>query len=475
MNALLNVIKTVLGIVFPIITFPYIARVLNAEGVGIYNFSASIISYFSLLAALGISTYAIREGTQYRNDGRRISLFASQMFSINMISTCISYILLFITLLVTPKLHSYNGAILLLSLEIVFTTIGCNWIFNIFEEFVFVSIRTVAIQLLSVILMFSIVKKPEDLIIYICIIVSCNGLTNIINYIYARKTLCCIKFTTDINWKTHLKPILIIFSTAIAITIYVSADTTMIGFILNDYSVGVYSTAVKIYTLVKQVITAIMMVLIPRFSLLVSEEDNETINIFFSRVVNLLSVILIPAAVGLLFTSQQIIYVFAGNDYVSGTASLRILCIAILFSQFAYMYIQCILIPNKRESKVLIATLTSAVTNILLNIIFIKNVGIEGAAITTVIAEFMVFGFSVYYSRDLVKPKGLFRNLISIGIGCLAIGVICFLAQKNISNQILALIVSVVGASLAYSVTLFVLKNPVLISELKRILYKIRR
>ena len=474
-NALLNAIKTVLGIVFPIITFPYIARVLNAEGVGIYNFSASIISYFSLLAMLGIPTYAIREGTQYRNDKRKISSFASQLFSINVISTCISYLLLFVIMVVLPKLHTYRGPILLLSLELLFTTIGCNWIFNIFEEFVYVSIRTIIVQLTSVFLMFVLVKKPSDLIVYLCIIVFCNGLTNIINYIYARKKLCDIKLTTAIEWKTHLRPILIIFSTSIAITIYVSADTTMIGFILDDYSVGVYSTAVKIYTLVKQVITAIMMVLIPRFSLLVSQDDRENINRLFSRVVNLLSVILIPAAIGLLFTSEQIIYVFAGIDFISGANSLKILCIAILFSQFAYMYIQCILIPNKCETKVFIATLISAIVNILLNLYFIKIWGINGAAITTVIAEFIVFILSAYYSRSLVETKGLLRNMISIGVGCVAIGAICILSKNYFSNPIISLAVSVVGASIAYFIILFLLKNPILHSEVDLILSKIRR
>ena len=125
-NALLNAIKTIFSIIFPLITFPYISRVLGVENIGIYNFSSSVVSYFTLLAGLGISTYAIREGARYRNDRIKISDFCSEVFSINVISTLVSYVILLFCLFFLNKLHDYISIIVILSISISFTTLGCE-------------------------------------------------------------------------------------------------------------------------------------------------------------------------------------------------------------------------------------------------------------------------------------------------------------------------------------------------------------
>lgn len=135
MNAVLNIIKTVSVIIFPLITFPYISRVLDVDSIGKYNFSASIISYFTLIAGLGVNNYAIREGAQYRNDRNKISRFVSEVYSINIVSSIVAYMLLFFVVAISSKLQNYGTILLILSAEVVFTCVGINWIYNIFEEF----------------------------------------------------------------------------------------------------------------------------------------------------------------------------------------------------------------------------------------------------------------------------------------------------------------------------------------------------
>ena len=161
-NAILNVIKTLGSIIFPLITFPYISRILHTENMGIYNFNLSIINYFVLIAALGISTYSIREGAAYRENRSDMSNFASEIFTINMISTAISYILLIIGILIFPVLRINASMLLILSISIIFTTIGCDWIFSIYEEFKYITIRSIFFQILSIILMGS----PTSLLIF---------------------------------------------------------------------------------------------------------------------------------------------------------------------------------------------------------------------------------------------------------------------------------------------------------------------
>ena len=137
MNAFLNGLRSVLNLLFPLITFPYVSRVLSVSGIGIYNFSNTYISYFILIAGLGIATYAIREGAKYRNDRRKIEEFSSQIFSINMIATVIAYVLLFASLLIFKNLSNYVSCILIFSLQILFTTLGTEWIYTIYEDYAY--------------------------------------------------------------------------------------------------------------------------------------------------------------------------------------------------------------------------------------------------------------------------------------------------------------------------------------------------
>ena len=152
LNAFLNGLKSVLNLIFPLITFPYVSRVLSIKGIGIYNFSNTYVSYFVLIAGLGIATYAVREGAKYRNNNEKINEFASQVFSLNIISTIVAYILLFISLIIFKNLYNYISCILIFSLQILFTTLGTEWIYTIYEDYAYITIRSIIFKIISIIL-----------------------------------------------------------------------------------------------------------------------------------------------------------------------------------------------------------------------------------------------------------------------------------------------------------------------------------
>lgn len=134
LNALLNTVKTVLGIIFPLITFPYISRVLGVENVGKVNFSGSVVSYFTLIAAFGVSTYAVREGAKIRDNKKKFIDFSNQVFTINVLTTVLAYFLLGILIIFSAKIRNYTGLIVILSTAIVFVTIGADWLNTIYED-----------------------------------------------------------------------------------------------------------------------------------------------------------------------------------------------------------------------------------------------------------------------------------------------------------------------------------------------------
>ena len=245
-NAILNLIKTISSLIFPLITFPYISRILGVENLGAYNFSTSIISYFSLIAGLGISTYAIREGARYREDKIKLSKFSSEVFTINIIATVLSYALLIICILLFDDLKNYISIILILSVSIMFNTLGCEWIYNIYEDFKYITIRSIAFQFISLLLLFLFVKDSNDLIFYSIITVISTSGASVIN-ILVRKKYLKIGLTFNKNLIRHLIPILLLFANSVATTIYINSDMTIIGIISGDYFTGLYSVSTKIY------------------------------------------------------------------------------------------------------------------------------------------------------------------------------------------------------------------------------------
>ena len=471
MNAFLNGMRSVLNLFFPLITFPYVSRVLSVSGIGIYNFSNTYINYFILIAGLGITTYAVREGAKYRDNKAEIGNFASQIFSLNMLATLVAYLLLFASLIIFKNLHNYVSCILIFSIQILFTTLGTEWVYTIYEDYAYITIRSILFKIISIILLFLLVKKPEDYLVYASITVLSAVGSNLLNFIHARNFVH-IRLTVKTNWRYHLKPILIIFASAMAVTIYVSSDTTILGLLKNDYAVGIYSTSVKIYQIAEGLLSALLTVTIPRLAFLWGRRRIGEYNQVLSQVIYSLGILVLPAAVGLIMLSREVILIIASEKYLPSVNSLRIISWAIIFSIFSWIFSDCVLIPAKRENFVLRNTVITAIENIILNFILIPFLSYDGTSLSTVIAEFTVMIMNGYSCRDIIKPvifkKDTLKNLLDSIIGCVGIVVICLLCDIGFKSLWLKTIFSVVLSVIMYGAILILLKNKNAYSMLDR-------
>ena len=408
-NALLNGLRSALNLIFPLITFPYVSRVLSVDGMGIYNFSNTYVNYFVLIAGLGVATYAVREGAKYRDNKEQISEFASQIFTINMVSTLIAYLLLIGSLLIFSNLRNYVTCILVFSLQLFFTTIGTEWLYTIYEEYQYITIRSIVFKIISIVLLFLLVHSSNDYLWYAAITVFAGVGSNILNYIHA-KSFCKIKFVRDTNWKYHLKPILTIFASSVAVTIYVYSDNTILGLMKNDYAVGIYSTSVKIYQIAQSLLSAVLTVTIPRLAMLWGQRRRREYNDVLTRVINTLGVLVLPASVGLLMLSREVVLIIAGQKFLPSVNSLRIITWAIIFSIFSWIFSDCVLIPAKREKRVLQNTLITAVINIVLNFILIPTMSYDGTSLSTVLAELSVMIMNGFHAKILLNRLYLRRK-----------------------------------------------------------------
>ncbi|WP_289758497.1 flippase [Lactobacillus taiwanensis] len=477
-NALLNGFRSALNLIFPLITFPYVSRVLSVDGMGIYNFSNTYVNYFVLIAGLGVATYAVREGAKYRDNKELISKFASQIFTINIISTLVAYFLLIGSLLIFSNLQNYVTCILVFGLQLFFTTIGTEWLYTIYEEYKYITVRSIIFKIISIILLFILVHSPNDYLWYAAITVFASVGSNILNYIHA-KSFCHIKLVRDTNWRYHLKPILIIFASSVAITLYVSSDTTILGLLKNDYAVGIYGVAVKIYTIVSGLISGLLVVTIPRLAMLIGKRRVREYNHVLQEVINSVSILGLPAAVGVVMLSREIILIIAGEKYLNGTLSLQIITWALVFSNYSTIFNQCVLIPVKRETKALRNTVITGLVNIGLNFIFIPLWSYDGTALSTVIAEFMVMFLNGVSARDYVGPilksKKTIKSIFDSVIGCLGIAIVCTLLKIGISSLILRTVLSVVLSICMYGAILVFLKNQIAMEYLGKIIDRINR
>lgn len=467
-NAFLNGFKNVLNLLFPLITFPYVSKILSVEGIGQYNFAQAAVSYFSLIAGLGISSYAIREGAKYRENKKEFNVFASEVLLCNVISTIVAYLLLALCMIFVGKLKAYAALIWVFSIQIVFSTIGIEWLYSIYEEYEYITIRSIAFKIISIVLIFVFVRNSDDTINYAAITVFASAGSNALNLLHSKDYFRIVRVHIK-GCVKHLKPILIIFASNIAIMIYVYSDTTMLGFMQTDYEVGIYSVSVKIYNIVKNLLSSVLIVSIPRLSMYYGSGKIKEFESTAQKVYDSITALVLPAVIGLLCVSEQVVLVISGEAYISAQSSLRILCIALLFCIYGWFFSQCVLLPAKKEKTILIATCVSAAVNIGLNFYLIPIWKENAAAFTTFVAEFIMFFVCVKCGLNIVRIKLLNKNMIGVLTGCVGIVCVCRVALSFNYGAAIQLISAVVTSGIVYGLILILFRNEIAWTILRKV------
>lgn len=463
-NMFLNAVKSIMNIIFPLITFPYISRVLDVDGVGRYHFAQSIISYFLLLTGWGFKNYAIREGAGLRNT-KKFSRFVDEVFSISVCFTALAYILLAITIVAFPMLRRYTAILAVLSLQIAFTTIGVEWIYSIFEDYLYITLRSIAFQILSLILMFTFVRSADDVLIYAGIVTLSSTGANVINYFHAKR-YCEIKITREIDWKRHLRPILLLFAMSLTVTIYTSSDTTILGILCGEYTVGIYSVSVKVYTTVTSLLSSVLVVSLPRLSALLGQVDKDAFNRQASDIYATLLTFVIPAIVGIILLRKQIILLIAGRSFLPATSSLALLAVALFFCMGAWFWGQCIMLPFKMDAANFQITIVSALLNIVLNFMLIPIWKENAAAFTTILAEGVAFFGCRFFGKKHVALDGIGKILAQIIAGCAAIVIVWWILQRLITDSLLNTVCTFTVSVLAYFAVELLVGNTVIVDAL---------
>lgn len=474
-NFILNITRMLLGMIFILLTTPYVTRILGAESLGKVEYINSIITYFILFTVLGIPNYGIREVAKYRENKYKLSKVVIELGIILFITTVAGYIILLIFLYNTELLE-LKSLVLIMSMNLIFTNIGFEWFYQGIENQLYITIRYIILRIITLVLLFFTVKNSNDYLKYGSILVLMNSGSNILNFINLRKyiNLKEIKFK-DLEILKHIKPILVIFSASVAISIYSQLDTIMIGNI-DKSAVAFYNVASKIIRISLTIVRALGIVLLPRISNFYQKNDIENYKKYLNYSLNYSLMMALPIFFGVILLSKNIILIIAGEKFLVSVQTMQILAIIIPIVGIAYFLGYQLLYPRGLERYYTYSVVTAAVVNFIFNYITIPKYLQNGAALGTVIAESIGVIMMLFFSSKLLKEIEFFAiKRLKYFIASCVMGIFVYIVTLQNMNNIVIILVSIVIGAVSYFSLLLALREEYTKEGIKLFKRKLRK
>lgn len=464
-NIFFNTLLTVCQFIFPLITFPYLARILMPEGLGLINFLDNIIQYLIFIVGLGVPIYGVREIARARNNTDQRRRLFNELLFINVLSAVIT-LLIYLGVLYVLSDRLTNMELYLLSGLVVFLNIfNVEWLFQGLEEFAYITQRSITVKTIAIILTFCFVKDPGDIMYYYYIMILSYLFNAVINLSYARR-----KFDFHINFrfkladlKRHLRPIFLIFSANLAISLFLYFDSFILGILSGTKAVGLYMTAIKLVKIPVLFIVAYINALVPKIAFAVKEQQFDEVNDLVDRSFNYVVFLSVPLVVGIFISADFIIYLFAGANYTESVLPLRIMCPAILPLALTNIFVWQILTPFSRERYFMITVVAGMLLSLSLNFMLIPHLSQVGTAISTVATETLICLLSFFFARKVFKHKLAYGKMLQSAVACLPMLLFYFLIHRYVKDFIWSNILVIVTSILSYfAVQFFYFRNNIL-------------
>ena len=447
-NMLFNCIYKGVYLLFPILTIPYLSRVILPEGIGKVDFSISIVNYFLIFASLGIPQYGIREIAKSKSDLECLSKNFSEIYLINFFSTTVTVALYYLMIFSLPYFADKIALFSIMGIVLILNIFNVDWFYQGMEQYGYIAVRSIIVKIISLTLIFVFVKRPEDYIIYAALYVfgiSCN---NIFNMLKLRKFI--ILFIHGLEIRRHIKTITILLSTQLAITLYINLDITMLGIISGDKAVGIFTSASKLCKLIVLTITSVSVVLLPRISKLLTENNRAKINITISNMFDLLLFVSLPITIGIILLSEDIVLSFFGPDFFEAALTLRILASLIIILSIGNLFGMQVLMAFGKEKHMLVSVIAGFFINFILNMILIPTFSEKGAAIASLITEIGVLCIQCYMALQYIQLRISKTDLLSLFWSNLSVICILFIVTVFFPVGFVRLIISALISSVLY-------------------------
>ena len=452
------------------ITFPYVCRVIEADGIGQINFFQSIISYISLFTCLGIPMYAIREIARDRSDVVQMNRTAMEILLLHSMLTLVGYAIVAILCLTVPQIQVNIPLFLILSLTIFFTAIGCEWFYQGIEDFKYITIRGLIIKTVSVVLLFIFVKSKTDLLYYGCYTVFGVLGGNIFNFFRLRKYIHRENIIfSELHIKRHVKPVLKVFSFSVVTSIYLQLNTVLLGFLKNALAVGYFAAATKVMQMLLTMSACLGSVMMPRASHLIAENKEDEFNRLIQKSYDFTLAIALPMTIGLIFCAPSLITALCGVKFEHSILPSQIIAPIILMVAISNVFGIQVLFPKGKINIVTLCCGIGAVADLILNLCLIPFFSYIGTSIAYLGAEVATTVSMYFIGRKYIPIIYFKKSHLTYALGCIVMALALYgISLLQLPTLTILLLQGCCGV-LAYFIILCICKDEMLVQILSKI------
>ena len=381
-------ILTAANYVFPLLTYPYVSRVLGVGNIGVCNFVDSIVNYFILFSMMGIGTVGIREIAKCQKNRKRMSKVFSSLFLLNTLSTTIVLTVLCISIFMVPKLWEYRELMLFGILKLIFNYLNIEWLYKGLEDFRYITIRSILVRCIYIVSVFAFVHDKDDYVLYYALLCGMTVITGIINILYARRSVTLT--LNSFSVKPYIKSFFVLGIYMFLTSMYTSFNVVYLGFMSGEVQVGYYTTATKLYAILLALFSAFTGVLLPRMSSLVSEGRMEEFMKLQEKAIGILLAFSFPIIALSTILAPQIISLISGAGYEGAIMPMRIVMPLVFIIGYEQILIIQVLMPLKEDNVILRNSIIGACVGLLMNVLLVGSLQSVGSALVWGVSEIAV-------------------------------------------------------------------------------------
>jgi len=459
-NIFYNVLLAVSQVLFPLITFPYLARTLGPEHIGLINFAESFAKYFVVLAALGIPIYGVREIAKHADDMQKRSSIFWEVFGINLFCTILFSVLFYLSIQIAPTLHQYASLFQWAIVYFVLQMFNLEWFFSGMGAFKFIALRSFFIRLLFILSVFIFIKSQSDYLKYMQMQVGLSLILALINFVRLKKTVHYSKQVfAALNLKQHMQPLLVLFLTIFSISIYFSLDTVLLGFLADNESVGYYSTALKLTKLVIAVLSAISAAMFPSIMNYFHQKDFDKFNSLVQDGFFLLVSLSLPLVIVFCGCAPEIVEILFGTSFHRAILPLQITSPLILIVSLSTIFGFQVLSALAKDKLILLSAIYGMSISVVLSFLLVPVFKEMGSAIAILVTEIVVCASFLWFATKHY-PMPQLMPIFKAQIKTMLPYILIILLGKYMISMVIIRLIFIATLSLIWFATYYVYLAP---------------
>jgi len=462
-NVAANLINQGSAVLFPLLTFPYVSRVLRPEGLGRVSFAEGLVQYFSLLATLGIPVYGVRESARCRDDKKALSTLAAELFFLNVLTTGIAALAFSVFMVLSAKARSDPVLFWICAFPTLLMPLGFNWLLGGLEEYVYITVRTLGLRICVVVGIFLFIRTQADFRTYALMMALNTAGVSLLNMLF----VCRHISVRSVDWGRlnvwrHIKPVLLVFSLGSVVSIYTSFDKVMLGYLTNDTAVGLYSVADRVVKVVVTLVTSMGAVLLPRASYYIQAQKLGEYRRLTSTTLRLILFVSFPVALGLIVLAGPLVLLLSGRAFEPAAPLVQIMGLNVVMIALSNFAGYQILYPQGKEKLLLYSAVFGVLCNLGLNWFLIPRWHATGAAFSILVTETCVTGVRIAFARGYANFPWPIWSMLKYAVTALAMVVVVLPLRSFLAGTIFLLPLSIGAGAAFYVVVLWLSKDSML-------------